>query len=997
MKVCLKYWSKLSLPIRINLIASLVVGLILFLLSSQLRTDGFPISAQFGEFQFKETIDFLNNTEIHGDSSTAYRLFTWRFILDFIWPILFFVLLFQIAREYLLGANKGVFLIILMFCAILFDYWENIIYLMGEEEPELLIGLRKVEVFKILCYALVIMAMMYFIVRLINKEEVLRQKFKDAVTGIWEFIQQSFISILMILVIFILMTNLDQGASVIIELTMNPFNLFFTFILILFLAIVLSHYPSYMRVVLHKHQEKISWHMKTLYIKKGYPLPVGLIWFSPTNDKRKRSDLKEKLLTKILRHSLGLMVLSALMYIFLFIGDKFDVLSVPPKIAYFVFLFTTTWYYCLHIKKKNDGDSDKVKEKYTKQLQISFLVTALLLIISVIISIIFNWSAITIVSSLITILSMMFLYMHFRLIRGDLICTVPFIKRIAIVGLVTIVALFVINIYIELAVIQFNPLLILILYLINIYGLTMLILKHLFYYWDKDNTDGEDSPRVKHANMAYILPVVVTFLVLWCFFIAPKQSSDQHTIQTYSLCQKEQISESEFLTALEAKKNNKFFQLSGYGGGLKANLWTMLALRQITQDDPGFLDRTISMSGTSGGMMGIGNFAALYLHDTTSIYHRKMDSIIFAIGRFDHLSIDFTYLLGKDLLKEFLPFKKGYYGSDRSDKSMQYYSILTGVDGTPKKSYSSWFQKQFAKITGRTRVKDRIPFRNRYYQIFKKTGYFPAIFINTYAVSGSQGVALSITGATQNSQSINLLDDNKQISYFGALSTTNRFPVFSPTAKIDGKGNFLDGGYLDNSGLTSTLGFKKHLLSQKNSSTKNSKLINSLGLSDQNIRQVIVNSGKVDYIKSLFDDSILYENGIEVEQVGEVPSIVNGIVGVNKMPWHQEGVVGKEAIRIFLPHLISYEDVMNVYKGKPKVDPAYIIQTIQLSNKKVKEAIEEYNRNAETDKQYHLKQWGIVQPALARLNSKPEVIYQLAMVRHHCDLKRAIKSIRAWR
>ena len=987
---------------RTHLVVWLVVTLVFIILNGVLPSEGFPLSTQFGNFQFQETIAFIKDGKGYG-KSTSHLVFIFIFITDFIWAFLLLTLLYRTAKTKL-DVKKTWVLKLLLILALLFDYWENTIYLIGEE-PQLLMGLGKVELLKYLCYALFLMGILYFVIRYVINDNERRQIVNDTVSSIWEFLQQSFISLFMILIIFVLMTNLDQGASVIIELTMNPANLMFTFILLLFFAIVLSHYPSYLRAIFYKNQEEIKWHMENFIFKKGKPLPFGLIWYGPVGEQKTIPNLSEQRLTKILRHSLGLLVLSALMYIFLFIGSKFKILPAffAPELAHLVFILSCLLYARLFKKLEEKKKANKEKVHFKKYFFLSFVITMSLMLLSVICSVFSGWSVFTIVSSILTILAMMFLYMFFRLLRENLIDTIPLIRTVAAIGFATMVILLILNIHIDLAVDLFNPLLILILYLINLYGLTMLVLKHIFYYWDKDNRQP-DTPRTKYAFMTYMLPVVVSFMILWAFFIAPKQQSDHHTIQTYQLNEDNQVSENEFLGKLLDKKttnkHTRFFQFSAYGGGLKANLWTLLVLNEIKKQDSLFLDRTISLSGTSGGMMGIGNFAALHVHDASSLYQKKMDSIIFKIGRFNHLSVDFTYLLGKDLAKEFLPLEKGYNGSDRSAKSMEYYSRITGVDGEKLNEYDTWFHEIYANVTDRTRKKERKPFRNRYHQIFKITGYFPAIFINSYAVSGSQGVALSITGAEQNPQSINLLSDDDQISFFGALSTTNRFPIFSPTAKIEEKGNFLDGGYLDNSGLTSTLGFKNYLLAKRDTSQAiqtNSDLVIELGLSDRNIKQVIVNSGKADYIKSLFDDSVLLKNGIKVEQVGEVSSIVNGIVGLDKMPWHKEGVVGDEALRIFLPHLISYEDVMSVYKGKPNVDPAYIIETIQQSNRKVKEAIEKYNQNAPSEMRYNLNSWGIVQPALARLNSKPEVLYQVAMVNSHPDLQQVINEIKEWK
>ena len=45
----------------------------------------------------------------------------------------------------------------------------------------------------------------------------------------------------------------------------------------------------------------------------------------------------------------------------------------------------------------------------------------------------------------------------------------------------------------------------------------------------------------------------------------------------------------------------------------------------------------------------------------------------------------------------------------------------------------------------------------------------------------------------------------RQISFPDALFLANRFPVFSPTARIDGLGHFVDAGAVENSGLGTIL------------------------------------------------------------------------------------------------------------------------------------------------------------------------------------------------
>ncbi|MCH2225750.1 MAG: hypothetical protein MK066_13350, partial [Crocinitomicaceae bacterium] len=45
------------------------------------------------------------------------------------------------------------------------------------------------------------------------------------------------------------------------------------------------------------------------------------------------------------------------------------------------------------------------------------------------------------------------------------------------------------------------------------------------------------------------------------------------------------------------------------------------------------------------------------------------------------------------------------------------------------------------------------------------------------------------------------MGNEASIPFYQAVSTTNRFPIFSPVAKIKGAGHFIDAGAIDNSGI----------------------------------------------------------------------------------------------------------------------------------------------------------------------------------------------------
>jgi hypothetical protein len=117
--------------------------------------------------------------------------------------------------------------------------------------------------------------------------------------------------------------------------------------------------------------------------------------------------------------------------------------------------------------------------------------------------------------------------------------------------------------------------------------------------------------------------------------------------------------------------HTKYF-LSTYGGGLRATIWTMLLLNSQELKDKNFLDSTAAMSGVSGGFLGLSFYTALVkeydtLNDRAEAINR--------IGKRNMLSIDISYMLGPDLIKEAIPYCRNL-GKDRAARSMQEYANM---------------------------------------------------------------------------------------------------------------------------------------------------------------------------------------------------------------------------------------------------------------------------------------------------------------------------------
>ncbi len=419
-----------------------------------------------------------------------------------------------------------------------------------------------------------------------------------------------------------------------------------------------------------------------------------------------------------------------------------------------------------------------------------------------------------------------------------------------------------------------------------------------------------------------------------------------------------------------------YFFVGSYGGGLKANLWNLLLFDELQKkSDEKFLKRTLVLSGVSGGAVGIGNYSALLYNSQDSL---EMAQRIDAIGKSNVLSNEITYLLGADWVREFLPFFK-YHGRDRSYKSMKEHARLTGMD-----------LDEYNKVSF-------TDYWNRIYEDQKHK--FPILIMNSTEVGGRQGVATSvrlpkdaIPGANvmnlyerdESGDSIShpknkiyVTDTISTITYFGAVSTTNRFPFFSPTAKIHRKGSFLDGGYFENSGMLSAYEIYDAVAGDP---TKDYH-----GL----IRPVFINIiNSEDY----YVQEKIREWGFKAvnsNDTGEISAILGTLASLDKLTGYMHGKLeardSDSVVKIMMPHKISYGKVKDLLNADVD-DPLGLMHCIDVHNEMIDNALIE-------SRSYEKDIWGVIEPPMARLLGKPAVEYQKAMVSCHPEVIKRIEGI----
>ncbi|HSF88100.1 MAG TPA: hypothetical protein VLA46_01720, partial [Saprospiraceae bacterium] len=403
------------------------------------------------------------------------------------------------------------------------------------------------------------------------------------------------------------------------------------------------------------------------------------------------------------------------------------------------------------------------------------------------------------------------------------------------------------------------------------------------------------------------------------------------------------------------------YYLSTYGGGLRATIWTMLLLNSKELKDKNFLDSTAAMSGVSGGFLGLSFYTALVKeYDTLS----DRAEAINRIGQRNMLSIDISYMLGPDLIKEAIPYCKNL-GKDRAARSMLEYA--NQIHDSPSDS-TDLMQDAY---------------RSYWTKTYRKNGYMPALICNTTGTNHNYGIAYSLCPVGMNDifpGADNILDKphasadcdslKKSITYLGATSTTERFPIFSPAAEIEGKGHFVDGGYFENSGLLSLKNFRDYYL---RTTTPDSV--------DPTDKFILIINSKDDYIRMKLDGFLQARSDVPS---GEFSSILATITDTDILPHAMEArcdqEFGKERfIRIYLPYKITFEDVIRIIGDEP-TDPFAIDSLIQNSNQKIDDVLgDEYATH--------------VYPALARVLSDPAYEYMKAMLRHE-EVEKAIAHIK---
>ncbi|WP_156168906.1 hypothetical protein [Kordia jejudonensis] len=862
-----------------------------------------------------------------------------------------------------------------------------------------------------------------------------------AINGIYKFSasfnkfrRASFLSLIILAIIFLLVLALDQAYTLLIDMIeRGPFSLILCYVIISVFALVISHYPIYIYYAkdINDSKDENYWYVQkwlkfyNIYVYKPKPPKID-----PNGE-----EYNQDYMAKYLRYTLGLFIFCIWHY---YIHETFRSKLLYAEINRYVLVITRIiWFlapfiimgYLLSRKQKIDKENKAHKKvnptsgetaayiKFNKKGEYFFLTILTVTVLMLIgIAIFGGFNATTYFLLQILTFFTAITYIYFRLFRSKLYnnSKALIIKYISI-DFNYILFFFIVAIGICILLIQsnlavafgwkhINAMPILLAYIYIIYYALACVLKYLFVMqaikrqadaFDKGkidvkeykNTLGYTSDRISQViplenqqnvvcRSQQVISCVIFFMALGIALTLIFNERKVHQLDTESTVMGNSIDIETYKDAITARIDNDkpLFFVASHGGALKANIWTMKVLNEIQKETEGrFLDQTASFSGASGGMMGLSMYSVL-----AGKYQDQYDKIehqIHAVADENFASSDISYTLGWDFIRKVFPLNK--LAAPHKDRA--YYSMVN-------------YQNILESKTDR--VLDTNSFLSYWKNnIYDTNSYFPVLLVNTAKTNGRRGVFCSVSykdpNVFLNADNLSQLVNGKAISFYQAVSCTNRFPGFSPAAKIKNYGHYIDAGAIDNSGLLTNLDWYDNLKRGKN------KVIQP----ETNVVFVEIINGKANYVKYILEDfkelhGIDFLEFDEKEQ-GNLSAVISAGANLDKNPDYFSDLVKRleergrkqenqltDSVRIvenskkykishipiYLPRVLTIKDVEGFIGGR--------IQNKAIRDKLVdflKERNQKIYKYAETNDNKCI--WETYEPTLARHLSKSTLRY----------------------
>ena len=1020
----------------------LIVSAIMLFSAQVFQKDSTMSYPQFGfkgydKQSFKDLSDYFVDTFWSYESFFIADMF---FMLSICWLI--YTLYKKIKpREKLLGKfGKWLpwYFLTVGILSIFADVIENMMYLNGN------MWFRPIEGIKSGLIAMFVVGFMIYVFINTDKEKYLR---------FTKFVRASYISIIILVLIGFGLTLLPQGATLIVHLlNAHDFpglisvmcSVFFVNIL----AIILAHYPKYIEFRNEKDKTGVDWHMTEQW--KGF----GIITYQMKKSEDMVLEFGRNCLGILAYVAWFYIIYKAFALYGLTWFQPFEATVICSLLylsfaGYYYFKFIedrAAFYRKVYEGRINDWDFIPLR-KWVRRYIVFLILTFIFGIVCLGIYWHFGWHTISFVFTLIFIFFNASCFLLFRMTRSsmtyargntdhimwvnrkdfkpndrlnnllrtfhvkrdwsyilkgriwnyltDFSSNYIFLRRLQAAGFIALFLLIVANLFLIFAdVTIFSAIPIFLAFLVNVYALIILYVKHMIFYNDYENDNYYLHRRIKEPpgvdvqgiqldkkeKNRFVLRMLIIPLLVIGFLIGIQGIKNFHRMDFTDTVSSMKIDD--YSTALEqhveAKNIKRLAKVASFGGGLKSNLWNLLVLNQLEAETrernlPNeFLDHCFSFSGVSGGAVGLGNHLAIDY--SAREYGLNKWQAIEEIGNENILSVDMAGIFMHDPFFNTVKFTNSR-NRDRSFHAMEEYIKVISNDNEVCKKFFSESSQQSA-----------------WHKMYDSRGHIPALIINTASTGPYPGVAFSLESKYLSDEDkpvfpgyILLEDRHQDLRYYDAVSTSNRFPIMSPTAQVDDKGFFLDGGYFENSGLLTSSYFQKYLREK------------SRKLKDIPVVTINVINSKGDYIKKFIGNMI--KEDVIINSSNNVSAIVSGITDISKLPnvlRSAEGryVMGEDVfMSIHLPHIITTDDIQAILGGTVKFTPE-MLDAIKVNNNEIRNAITDYAAKKGID--IDIKHHGIVEPPLARTLSKYAVIYQQAMITEFDGTLEEIKNIIDW-
>lgn len=835
---------------------------------------------------------------------------------------------------------------------------------------------------------------------------------KDILAFIKAYISNS-INVVILALVIGLIAFLGQGAVLPVDMFFGSLsevaiNLLIFKYLIFFLALLLSLYPTYLEKVLFegdddntkwrsvwggiivyadehelpdRNQEYYHEHILYPTILTEEEITDGLSRGPESRSQERRAYGN---MAKHFRMVSGMLLfmLWAWVLVYLFFRSAYEGLAPKDIVLYILNAILTLaafyFYYYLHERKKRlrdeideqmplfseDGEVLHPFPELRTQFIVSFLLAVIVSALSVLIGFKYNWGLLSLCFEVVSIYACLFFFIYLRVNRKAVLIPlvsndIKYLNLHRIMGLSVLVILFITNIDTDIAE-STNALVLLIAGLISLYTAIILPIKFMLFVRRQERGSGLFSPLNTFG-------LAISFIILFLFYT----TFDGNNLHMLNVSPHVSVTPGNNDSTAVFQFHDRFVRsgridtipniyYTAYGGGLMANAWNLRILDGLEKG--GLSNNIISMSGVSGGAMGIANYCLSKSNQS------DLDDVINTVSNANVLSIEMAWLFGWDLIREFFPnFISKNYQYDRSRRAMCFYSHLHNTLG--KDDAVDFHVEPFDKNYERLCAQD-------------EAGFFPNLIFNSTSTSHKYGVASAIRKSKLFPGAIDIISrsDDLQPSFLDAVSTCNRFPLISPAAHVEKKGIFIDGGYFENSAFQSSLAF----YSEFKKSEKQSSVILQ-----------ITNS------KDIYLEYLLRQNGhlipysefeIQENRTSEFGAIINGGINLERFPkllrehfdLNEDDCLSM--VTIPLPYYISDEDISGYFGGQLKDSLLQIVTAItNKSNANIIKALKASEEEGPDG--YQWQQWRMIPPPTSRVLSTPVVRYMDAIMTYHVDYK----------